>query len=744
MEADRAIEIVQSLADGVDPFSGERFPSGSPYQQADTVRALHLALEGLTKLRRSTSRKTGPGRSWTEDEEQELLREFDAKLDLSACDAQAGVEEIAAKHERTKGAICARLEILGRIQRTFVYDPATLALVSEQLPGGEVLSRTTDVFGRPAGLALGQDYAVTYGYDSAGRFGSVTTSAPLAPLAVQYGYVQGSDLLAGWSSNVGMSFQRTFEANRDLIASVTNAWNGAAVSSFAYTNDELGRRTTRTDNGSVTNLFGYNPRSEVTSALMGANAFGYQYDPIGNRLTATNNAAVTTYAANELNQYTNVVAGASVTPTYDDDGNMTAYGPWAFAWDGENRLIGVTSNSVAVASNVYDYASRRVVKTTQGVTRGYQYDGWNLIRETAGTNVTQYVWGLDLSQTLQGAGGVGGLLSVAVAGGGDPGRYFPAYDANGNVTDYVNSSGSIVARYEYDPFGGMTYQTGTLAEQFVYRFSTKYWDAETALYYYGYRYYSPELGRWVNRDPIGERGGRNLMANMLNNTPNKVDIHGLMGVDSSHEENTCGPDVTKFVTDALNRVKDEFREAHICTKFSACYRGLRTHEAANGWDIKVLNEVGHGNTQRFVSPGGGLGKLTVAYKGRCYPAHAVNYLLWGTANRLCYDRFGSIMPPMMPISLFGLSTTIGAVNWHKISMAFINALNNEMGEAKGYIAGLPSACAFTTAGYTGSDIGLSAFSLPFTVDPANIYEGDTEKEWHWIHLKQYDPNAMGH
>ena len=43
METDRAIEIVQSLADGVDPYSGERFPSGSPYQQADTVRALHLA-----------------------------------------------------------------------------------------------------------------------------------------------------------------------------------------------------------------------------------------------------------------------------------------------------------------------------------------------------------------------------------------------------------------------------------------------------------------------------------------------------------------------------------------------------------------------------------------------------------------------------------------------------------------------------------------------------------------------------
>jgi hypothetical protein len=108
MEPDRGIEIVQSLADWVDPCSGERFAPDSPYQQADTVRALHLALEGLTKLRRSTARKTGPGRAWTEDEEKEVLRQFDDKID---------VEEIAKQHERTKGAIWARLEKLGRIQR---------------------------------------------------------------------------------------------------------------------------------------------------------------------------------------------------------------------------------------------------------------------------------------------------------------------------------------------------------------------------------------------------------------------------------------------------------------------------------------------------------------------------------------------------------------------------------------------------------------------------------------------------
>jgi RHS repeat-associated protein len=65
------------------------------------------------------------------------------------------------------------------------------------------------------------------------------------------------------------------------------------------------------------------------------------------------------------------------------------------------------------------------------------------------------------------------------------------------------------------------------AQNNPFRFSTKYVDAETGLYYYGYRYYSVELGRWWTRDPIGERGGFNLYGFVRNNGVNAVDILGL-------------------------------------------------------------------------------------------------------------------------------------------------------------------------------------------------------------------------
>jgi YD repeat-containing protein len=82
--------------------------------------------------------------------------------------------------------------------------------------------------------------------------------------------------------------------------------------------------------------------------------------------------------------------------------------------------------------------------------------------QTGATNVTRYLWGPDLSGTLQGAGGVGGLLAVIRSDG----TFFPCYDANGNVTDYVDANGTVRAHYEYSPFGETIAQSGDLADTF--------------------------------------------------------------------------------------------------------------------------------------------------------------------------------------------------------------------------------------------------------------------------------------
>jgi hypothetical protein len=85
MERDNAVKILQILADGVDPATGEPFPASSPYQRADIVRALYAAMQALgnpPRAKASTSQEKpgleNAGRPWTQEEDARLGRVFDA------------------------------------------------------------------------------------------------------------------------------------------------------------------------------------------------------------------------------------------------------------------------------------------------------------------------------------------------------------------------------------------------------------------------------------------------------------------------------------------------------------------------------------------------------------------------------------------------------------------------------------------------------------------------------------------
>ena len=140
---------------------------------------------------------------------------------------------------------------------------------------------------------------------------------------------------------------------------------------------------------------------------------------------------------------------------------------------------------------------------------------------------------MDVSGSKQGAGGVGGLLALSIHGGDHEGDYYPTYDGNGNIVEYIDDEGGVAAHYDYDPFGNnITPENdeGDLHDIFTYRFSTKPHDPITGHYYYGYRYYEPLTGRWLNRDPIEEEGGVNLYAFVRNNGVGRVDLLGLQKV----------------------------------------------------------------------------------------------------------------------------------------------------------------------------------------------------------------------
>jgi RHS repeat-associated protein len=228
---------------------------------------------------------------------------------------------------------------------------------------------------------------------------------------------------------------------------------------------------------------------------------------------------------------------------YDLDGNLISDGRWDYVWDGENRLISMTIRAQVVTDTAmtrqrmlfdYDSAGRRIRSRTEEYVSSswvpvsevrYLYDGWNVVAELDAMGVTRSMtWGLDLSGTEQGAGGVGGLLWTV--DDNDDGM-IPGYDGNGNIIAWVDASdGSLAGTREYGAFGEDVTFTG-VAHEIPFGFSTKYQDSLSGLYYYGYRYYNTSTGRWLSRDPLGERGGLNLYGFVGNNAINYVDVLGL-------------------------------------------------------------------------------------------------------------------------------------------------------------------------------------------------------------------------
>ena len=212
--------------------------------------------------------------------------------------------------------------------------------------------------------------------------------------------------------------------------------------------------------------------------------------------------------------------GASDDIGYSPDGGLISFGEFDYVYDSASRLTEVWSNGVRVVENQYDALGRRVVKRTPEATHTFVYDGWLLVVERIECGNGQldqidYWWGKDLSGTLDGAGGIGGLLYIRKNGCD---VYVPLYDGHGNVMQYIDKQGTVMASYAYDAFGNTIRKSGVKADELKMRFSTKYSDDESGLYYFGRRFYSPRLARWLTRDPIEEDGGLNLYVFCGNNS----------------------------------------------------------------------------------------------------------------------------------------------------------------------------------------------------------------------------------
>jgi RHS repeat-associated protein len=320
--------------------------------------------------------------------------------------------------------------------------------------------------------------------------------------------------------------------------------NNALIQNFAVNSDN--ELTTATNGGTLTVVGTTTTQNSNTVTVNSSNALVY-----GDATFAVANMPLTnSYTAVAQDSYgrvaTNTVTvnlATNITFQYDANGNLINDGLRSFAYDDENQLIQVSVSNQWMSQFAYDGKMRRRIRTEFGWQSSssnwvqtnqvlYVYDGNLVIQERDINNLptTTYTRGKDLSGSLEGAGGIGGLLSRTAQSYADAplaGHSFYHCDGNGNITMLIDSSQGIVAKYLYDAFGNVLSTSGLLANANVYQFSSKERHLNSGLVYYLYRYYDPNLQRWPNRDPLEELAGINLYAYILNNPIDKIDRWGL-------------------------------------------------------------------------------------------------------------------------------------------------------------------------------------------------------------------------
>jgi len=189
--------------------------------------------------------------------------------------------------------------------------------------------------------------------------------------------------------------------------------------------------------------------------------------------------------------------------SYDLNGNMLSDGTNTFSWNARNQVA--TLNSVSLQ---YDGFGRRT-KNLQNTS--FLFNGANAVQELSGSTPTANL--------------ISGSIDEIFTRADSTGSFTQLKDALGSTIALVDSASVIQTAYSYDPFGNTTMTGGTNGSVFQY---TGRENEGNGLYFYRNRYYSPLLGRFISRDPLGFAGsGPNLYAYANNNPVNLVDPYGL-------------------------------------------------------------------------------------------------------------------------------------------------------------------------------------------------------------------------
>jgi RHS repeat-associated protein len=391
-------------------------------------------------------------------------------------------------------------------------------------------------------VGLSRDQILKYAYNADNTLASRTWLNGTATVVVWTYFYDGAGRVTQVSTSFGSStaYQRDHEgkltavanSNGTLLSYVYNeargwpvqmTWTRRAVPFASYDlfydggANTVGNLTRVVEPGGIQTTYDYDPLYRLVREVRtggGAYSIGTGYD-LANNVVSRNGAVVATH--DDGNKIQSLTGGAVA---HDGAGNIVTLSgagvpASTFTWDARNKLRTQTQGGFSI-SYKYNGDGQRVVRTpSSGATTYYVFDGDTLIGEvTGGVPSVAYAWGPD------------GLASERLIGSGR--TLFYHHGPQGETRQLTDASGNVVDTYLYDAYGKILQTTGSDQNPFRYGGKVGYYaDGGSGLVLAGARWYSPNLLRWLSRDPIGYAGGDNQYAYVGGNPVGNVDPLGL-------------------------------------------------------------------------------------------------------------------------------------------------------------------------------------------------------------------------
>jgi len=368
---------------------------------------------------------------------------------------------------------------------TFDYDPLN-RMTTKTLPGNASITYTYDPNGNLTSVTDGGG-TVSYGYDAVNNITSVTEPAGTT---TAFSYDENYRRTSTAYPN-GVTQRGTYDASGRMRTIAATNSSGTTLTSFTYdyanlsTDGDTALRQSVTDAAGVKTTYRYDSLNRLTTADLSGTAgvdYSYVYDGNSNMTSKSISGATTSYSYNAANQLTQA---GSTTYSYDGGGNLTGNSlGMALTYNAKDQTTSITPPGGSTVPMAYADATQDERVSAGGMSfiaglLGVQSEK----TATASTYYTRDPRGALVSQR------------------GSSGTHYYLFDGLGSVVGLTDSSGSLRATYEYDPYGHLVSSTGTVANP--WRFAGGYFDSASGLNKFGTRYYDSAVARWTQRDPAG-------------------------------------------------------------------------------------------------------------------------------------------------------------------------------------------------------------------------------------------------